>query len=110
MTDPDFLKRVRAMARKKQASLGAGPGALGRGEAGQGISEKETGGQADPGRGSIFEEPGYEPCCDGRVHIAYRGVSDDKMYISHNRSFQEIKYFRPHGLRIFCAACRRRLN
>ncbi|MBS1989083.1 MAG: hypothetical protein JSS83_01125 [Cyanobacteria bacterium SZAS LIN-3] len=50
-----------------------------------------------------------EPCCQGRVHIAYRGVSDDRLYISHDRAFAEIKFFRPNGLRIFCADCRRRM-
>ena len=145
MTDPDFLKRVREMARKKQASLGAGPGAVvpgkvgpdqagrdaagqgsagqgsagqgsagqgsaGQGSAGQGSAGQEAVGQFGPTSGPIMEEPSFAPCCAGSVHIAYRGVSDDKMYISHNRKFDEIKYFRPNGLRIFCADCRKRLN
>ncbi len=120
MTDPDFLKRVREMARKKQAALGAGPGAVEQGKvgpdqaghdaAGQGAAGQEKVGQFGPTSGPIMEEPSFEPCCAGSVHIAYRGVSDDKMYISHDRKFSEIKYFRPNGLRVFCADCRRRLK
>jgi hypothetical protein len=54
------------------------------------------------------EEPG-EVCCEGKVHIAYRGVSDDKMYVAYNRKWSEVKFFKPNGLRVFCAGCRRRL-
>lgn len=50
------------------------------------------------------------PCCRGGVvHIAYRGVSDDKMYVAYSRKWVEVKYFKPRGLRVFCAACRRRI-
>lgn len=58
------------------------------------------------------EEPEGEntfECCSGKVHIAYRGVSDDRMYIAYNRNFKEIKFFKPNGLRVFCANCRRRI-
>lgn len=48
-------------------------------------------------------------CCSDRVHIAYRGVSDDRLYLSENRSKGEVKFFRPIGLRVFCAECRKRL-
>jgi hypothetical protein len=54
-------------------------------------------------------EPEEESCCKGRVHIAYRGVSDDRMYLAYNRGWAEVKFFRPNGLRVFCADCRRRL-
>ena len=50
-----------------------------------------------------------ETCCEGLVHIAYRGVSDDKMYMAQNRKWAEVKFFKPNGLRVFCAGCRRRL-
>jgi hypothetical protein len=50
-----------------------------------------------------------ELCCDGQVHIAYRGVSDDKMYVAYNRKWAEVKFFKPNGLRVFCAGCRRRM-
>lgn len=49
------------------------------------------------------------PCCNGVVHIAFRGVSDERMYISYSRKWPEVKFFRPIGLRVFCAECRRRL-
>jgi len=54
-------------------------------------------------------EPVENPCCSGVVHIAFRGVSDDRMYMSYCRKWAEVKYFRPRGLRVFCADCRRRL-
>ncbi len=49
------------------------------------------------------------PCCSNIVHIAYRGVSDDRLYLASNRKWQEVKFFRPKGLRVFCKACRRRI-
>lgn len=44
------------------------------------------------------------------VHIAYRGVSDDRLYLSYGRKWQEVKFFRPHGLRVYCQKCRQRIN
>ena len=55
------------------------------------------------------EEEAEELCCEGQVHIAYRGVSDDKMYVAYNRKWSEVKFFKPNGLRVFCAGCRRRM-
>ncbi|HNB23337.1 MAG TPA: hypothetical protein PKZ32_12985 [Candidatus Melainabacteria bacterium] len=55
------------------------------------------------------EEDADELCCEGKVHIAYRGISDDKMYVSYNRRWDEVKFFKPNGLRVFCSGCRRRL-
>jgi hypothetical protein len=49
-------------------------------------------------------------CCQGIVHIAYRGVSDERMYLAENRKAAEVKFFRPNGLRVFCAGCRKRLQ
>lgn len=49
------------------------------------------------------------PCCTPNVHIAYRGKSDDRMYMAYNRTWQEVRYFQPNGLRVFCAECRRRV-
>lgn len=48
-----------------------------------------------------------ELCCNGKVHIAYRGLADDRMYISYNRRWEEVKFFRQNNLRVFCADCRR---
>lgn len=60
--------------------------------------------------GQAEEKPEDEiPCCRAAVHIAYRGVSDDRLYIAYARKWAEVKFFRPHGLRVFCAGCRRRL-
>jgi hypothetical protein len=50
-----------------------------------------------------------EVCCNGNVHIAYRGISDDRLYISYSRRWSEVKYFRPQGLKVFCADCRKRI-
>src|SRR5271166_4829649 len=50
-----------------------------------------------------------EVCCSGRAHIFFRGVSDDRLYVARDRHWNEVKYFRPRGLRVFCAHCRRRL-
>ncbi len=64
------------------------------------------------GRKEVVETPAEEEdetCCEGVVHIAYRGVSDDKMYVAYNRKWPEVKFFKPNGLRVFCAGCRRRL-
>jgi len=55
------------------------------------------------------EEEVLQPCCQGKVHIAYRGVSDERLYLSKDRAFNELKFFRPNGLRVFCADCRRRM-
>jgi hypothetical protein len=49
------------------------------------------------------------PCCSDKVHIAYRGISDDRLYLSNDRKWQEVKFFKPNGLRVFCADCRRRI-
>lgn len=49
------------------------------------------------------------PCCSKQVHIAFRGKSDDRLYMSYNRQWQEVRYFQPNGLRVFCATCRHRV-
>lgn len=49
------------------------------------------------------------PCCSPEVHIAYRGKSDDRMYMAYNRRWAEVRYYQPNGLRVFCATCRRRV-
>jgi hypothetical protein len=50
-----------------------------------------------------------KPCCAPKIHVAFRGVSDDRLYLSRNRDFGELKFFKPNGLRVFCAGCRKRL-
>lgn len=55
------------------------------------------------------EEEAVELCCQGTVHIAYRGMADDRMYVSYSRKWAELRFFRPNGLRVFCADCRQRL-
>lgn len=54
-------------------------------------------------------EPEGEDCCNGVVHIAYRGLSDDRQYIAYSRKWDEIRFFKENGLKVFCADCRRRL-
>ncbi len=48
-------------------------------------------------------------CCSEEVHIAFRGVSDDRLYIAYNRKWDEVRYYKPNGLRVFCAGCRHRV-
>ena len=52
---------------------------------------------------------GATAACTDSVHIAYRGLADDRMYLVRDRKWAEVKYFKPNGLRVFCATCRRRL-
>ena len=55
------------------------------------------------------EADSLNACCSDQVHIAYRGVSDDRLYLSYDRKWADVKFFRPNGLRVFCASCRRRI-
>jgi hypothetical protein len=49
-------------------------------------------------------------CCDQPgVHIAYRGKSDDRLYLARDRQWNEVRYYQPNGLRAFCVKCRRRV-
>lgn len=52
-------------------------------------------------------EPEVELCCEGRVHISYRGLADDRLYIAYDRPWDEVRFYKPNGLRVFCAGCRR---
>ncbi len=49
-------------------------------------------------------------CCSNEVIIAYRGLSDFRQYIAYNRQYADIKYFKQHFLKVFCARCRKRIN
>lgn len=64
---------------------------------------------AKPAAPAAEAEPEAELCHGGHVHIAYRGASDDRMYMAYSRHWNEVKFFRPIGLRVFCKECRRRL-
>ncbi|CAN5376510.1 hypothetical protein BH10CYA1_BH10CYA1_20640 [soil metagenome] len=57
----------------------------------------------------VVAEPEEEVCCSGIVKIAYRGVSDDRLYLAEGRKWGDVRFFKPNGLRVFCAGCRRRL-
>ena len=54
--------------------------------------------------------PTTSPCCHAKINIAYRGLSDDRLYIAYGRNLSELKFFRPHNLRAYCQQCRKRLN
>ena len=58
---------------------------------------------------SSVEEEVDDVCCSGLVKIAYRGVSDDRLYLADGRKWGDVRFFKPRGLRVFCAGCRRRL-
>ncbi len=88
----DFVASARALARKKAAKPA------------QAADSAATAGFATD---STVEEELV--CCKGIVHIAYRGIADDRMYLSYSRQWNEIRFFRPHGLRVFCADCRHRV-
>jgi len=88
----DFVASARALARKKTAK----PAQAADNAATASISADST----------VEEEL---VCCKGIVHIAYRGIADDRMYLSYSRQWNEIRFFRPHGLRVFCADCRHRV-
>ena len=83
----DFVASARALARKKTA--------------------KPAQAEVSTAEDSTAEEELV--CCKGIVHIAYRGIADDRMYLSYSRQWNEIRFFRPHGLRVFCADCRHRV-
>ena len=53
---------------------------------------------------------GPQPCCGPKIHVAFRGVSDERLYLSRNRDIGELIFFKPNGLRVFCAECRKRLS
>ena len=58
------------------------------------------------------KEQAEEPelvCCGGGVIIAYRGLADDRLYIAYNRKWTDVRFFRPHGLRVYCSVCRTRV-
>jgi hypothetical protein len=74
--------------------------------------------QSSEHQSSKFQSSGYESsdsgegsraCCSENVHIAYRGISDDRLYMTYDRKWNEVKYFKPHGLKVYCATCRRRV-
>ena len=50
-----------------------------------------------------------ELCCDGIVHIFYRGLSDERLYKARDRKWAEVRFYKPNGLKVFCAGCRRSL-
>ena len=83
----DFVASARALARKKKGSPQAGD----KSQAEDSSQEEDL------------------VCCNGIVHIAYRGIADDRIYLSYSRQWNEIRFFRPNGLRVFCADCRHRV-
>jgi len=88
----DFVASARALARKKTAKP---------------AQAEDSAATASISSDSTVEEELV--CCKGIVHIAYRGIADDRMYLSYSRQWNEIRFFRPHGLRVFCADCRHRV-
>jgi hypothetical protein len=64
---------------------------------------------APPGSQAEVAQSATIECCSDQVNIAYRGVSDDRLYVAYGRRSVDIKFFKPRGLKVFCAACRKRL-
>ncbi len=93
----DFVASARALARKKTAKP---------------AQAEDNAATASIPTASVPTDSTAEEelvCCKGIVHIAYRGIADDRMYLSYSRQWNEIRFFRPHGLRVFCADCRHRV-
>jgi hypothetical protein len=112
----DFVASARALARKKNAKTIGDADKL-RSDSQQANGQQANGQQANNQQSNI-QQPGQSQddsqeedlvCCKGIVHIAYRGIADDRMYMSYSRQWNEIRFFRPHGLRVFCADCRHRV-
>lgn len=77
----------------------------------QSVDTQSVQSESHSGSASSENENGepVELCCKGVVHIAYRGIADDRMYMCYSRTWAELRYFRQNGLRVFCADCRVRL-
>ncbi|MFA6208521.1 MAG: hypothetical protein WCT03_05855 [Candidatus Obscuribacterales bacterium] len=102
----DFVASARALARKKNAKTIGDADKL-RSDSQQANSQQSNNQQ--PGQSQDDSQEEDLVCCKGIVHIAYRGIADDRMYMSYSRQWNEIRFFRPHGLRVFCADCRHRV-
>ena len=98
----DFVASARALARKKTAKTAQADGSTATDS-----TATDSTATASSSTASTAEEELV--CCKGIVHIAYRGIADDRMYLSYSRQWNEIRFFRPHGLRVFCADCRHRV-
>lgn len=48
-------------------------------------------------------------CCNGIVHITFRGLADNRRYMSRNRAWRDVRYFQKNHLYVFCVDCRRLL-
>lgn len=48
-------------------------------------------------------------CCNGIVHITFRGLADGRRYMSRNRAWRDVRYFQKNHLHVFCVDCRRLL-
>jgi hypothetical protein len=73
---------------------------------GKGIDLKT---KKEPSKQNVPSNMG-SPCCNALVHIAYRGISDDRLYLVYDKKWSEVKFFRPHGLRVYCQKCRQRIS
>jgi hypothetical protein len=79
------------------------------GKAGHPDQARDAGGQGEKPSEAIAQADEQESCCAGKVHIFYRGLADDHLYVARQRNWSEVKFFRPRGLKVFCQDCRRRL-
>jgi hypothetical protein len=64
-----------------------------------------------PNRDCKQEQSENVICCGSdKIHIAYRGLADERQYIEYNRKYEDLRYFRKNYLKIYCATCRRRIE
>ncbi len=69
---------------------------------------KAMGVDLEPPKPKRLPEPD-ELCCNGIVHITFRGLADGKRYMSRNRAWRDVRYFQKNHLHVFCVDCRRLL-
>lgn len=69
---------------------------------------KMMGVDLEPPRAKTQPEP-EDICCNGNVHITFRGLADGRRYMSRNRAWRDVRYFQKNHLYVFCVDCRRLL-
>ena len=51
----------------------------------------------------------FQFCHKEKVHIFVRGLVDNKLHAARNRHYSDFRFYKKHGLKVFCAVCRKRL-
>lgn len=48
-------------------------------------------------------------CHRDKVHIFVRGLADGKIHVAKNRFYSDVRFYKKHNLKVFCASCRKRV-